>query len=151
MARDRFERDQIFLLATLRPDGSPRISGVECDFVDGDLMTGMIWRSMKALDLRRDPRCAVHSLVPDKAHEADNQGDLKLSGRAVEVHDPVHKRRYEETLRARIDWAPSEPYHCFGFDLEWAGMVRFAEGHREVWSWHVGGALTRREIPEFGP
>lgn len=56
MIRERFEREQIFLLGTVRPDGSPRISGVECDFVDADLMIGMIWRSTKALDLLRDPR-----------------------------------------------------------------------------------------------
>lgn len=149
-ARERFTAEQIFLLGTLRPDGSPRISGVECDFVDGELMTGMIWRSTKAQDLLRDPRCTIHSLVPDKAHEAENQGDIKLVARAVEVTDPARRRRYEDTIRIRIDWAPEEPYHCFAFDLERAGMVRFGD-HREVWSWRAGEAPRRRVIPVFGP
>ncbi|HEV2061282.1 MAG TPA: pyridoxamine 5'-phosphate oxidase family protein, partial [Solirubrobacteraceae bacterium] len=48
-------------LATLRKDGSPRISGTEADLVEGELMWGSMWRSMKALDLRRDPRFALHS------------------------------------------------------------------------------------------
>ena len=48
-------------LATLRRDGSPRISGTEIDFADGELWLGSMWRSAKALDLRRDPRFALHS------------------------------------------------------------------------------------------
>jgi hypothetical protein len=146
--RERFEQEQIFLLGTLRPDGSPRISGVECDFVGDDLMTGMIWRSTKALDLLRDPRCTIHSLVPDKAHESTNQGDLKLYGRAVEITDPDHRRRYEDAIFARIDWRPPEPYHCFAFDLDRVGMVRFADGNRHVTTWRAGGALEQKVMPE---
>jgi hypothetical protein len=48
-------------LATLRRDGSPRISGTEVDFADGELWLGSMWRSLKALDLQRDPRFALHS------------------------------------------------------------------------------------------
>ena len=147
MVRERFVAEQIFLLGTLRPDGSPRISGVECDFVGDDLMTGMIWRSTKALDLLRDSRCTIHSLVPDKAHESENQGDLKLYGRAVEVTDPDQRRRYEDTLFARIDWKPPEPYHCFAFDLDRVGMVRFADGNRHVSTWRAGGSLQKKVIP----
>jgi Pyridoxamine 5'-phosphate oxidase len=151
LVRARFEREQILLLGTLRPDGSPRISAVECDFADGDLMTGMIWRSAKALDLIRDDRVTIHSLVPDKAHESENQGDLKLYGRAVQVTDPAGKRHYEDALHARIGWRPPEPYHCFAFDIEHAGMVRFTGNNREVHSWHVGGELTVRVQPVPGP
>ncbi|MGH3716713.1 MAG: pyridoxamine 5'-phosphate oxidase family protein [Micromonosporaceae bacterium] len=150
-ASERLRSDQVVLLGTLLPDGAPRISGVECDLVDGELMIGMIWRSMKALDLRRDPRFVLHTLVPDKAREADSQGDIKLYGSAAEVTDPARKRRYEDTIRARIDWAPAEPYHCFAFDIERAGMVRFADDKRQVWSWRAGGAPRRRAIPELGP
>jgi hypothetical protein len=150
LVRDRFEREQIFLLGTLRPDGSPRISGVECDFVGGELCTGMIWQSTKALDLRRDPRMTIHSLVPDKAHESDNQGDIKLYGRAVEVSDPARKAAYADTIHARIDWRPAEPYHCFAFDIHRAGLVRFADGDRQVVTWHADGELTRKIVPGGG-
>ncbi|MGH3727906.1 MAG: pyridoxamine 5'-phosphate oxidase family protein [Micromonosporaceae bacterium] len=146
-AQQRFEREQIFLLGTLRPDGSPRISGVECDFVGDDLMVGMIWQSAKARDLQRDSRYTIHSLVPDKAHESENQGDLKLYGRAVEILDPEHRRRYEDAIHARIDWRPPEPYHCFAFDILGAGMVRFVDSDRQVWSWRAGGEFVSRTLP----
>lgn len=149
--RERFEREQIFLLGTLSSDGTPRISGVECDFVDDDLMTGMIWKSAKAIDLLRDERVTIHSLVPDKEHESQNQGDLKLYGRAVPIDDPELKRRYEEVIEARINWRPDEPYHCFAFDLARAGMVRFVDDGRQVWTWQAGGEFVKRVIPEFGP
>lgn len=151
MVRQRFEHQQIFLLGTLRADGTPRISAVECDFVDADLMTGMIWRSAKALDLQRDARMTIHSLVPDKAHESENEGDLKLYGRAIEVTDPIRKHAYEDVIEKRIDWRPSEPYHCFAVDIDHASLVRFADGGRQVWIWRASGELTKRVIPEFGP
>jgi hypothetical protein len=52
-------------LATLRQDGSPRISGTEANFVDGDLWLGSMWQSRKARDLLRDPRFALHSATVD--------------------------------------------------------------------------------------
>src|SRR5450759_2018861 len=47
-------------MATLRRDGSPRISGTEVDLVDGQLRLGSMPRAVKAMDLRRDPRIAIH-------------------------------------------------------------------------------------------
>ena len=47
-------------VATLRADGSPRISGIECEFVDGQLRFGSMAHSRKAADLARDPRFALH-------------------------------------------------------------------------------------------
>lgn len=54
-------------LATLRRDGSPRISGTEVVFDDeaGEIYLGMMPGSVKALDLRRDPRLALHSPTVD--------------------------------------------------------------------------------------
>jgi hypothetical protein len=143
LAAARFARDQLVLLGTLRPDGSPRISAVECDFVAGELMTGMIYRSVKARDLLRDPRATIHSWPPGK----DNpDGDIKLYGRAVEVTAPAVKRAYEEALFARIQWRPKEPYNCFAVDVESAGFVRFTEAEEEVWAWRESASLTRRTL-----
>lgn len=147
LVHERFEREQIFLLGTLRPDGSPRISGLECDFVDGELMAGMIWQSAKARDLLRDSRMTIHSLVPDKEHESANQGDLKLYGHARAINEPERKRRYEEAIEARIDWRPPEPYHCFAFELDQAGMVRFIDESRLVWTWRSGAELVKSTLP----
>ena len=75
-------------LATLRKDGSPRISGTEANVVDGELMWGSMWKSMKALDLRRDPRFALHSGSDDPP---DWTGDVKVAGRAEELDDDDRK------------------------------------------------------------
>ena len=131
IARDWIADRHIMLLGTLRTDGSPRISAVECDLVGDEFCTGMIWQSAKALDLLRDPRMTVHSLPPGKDNPA---GDLKLYGRAVAVEDEI-KRSYEDVMFARLAWRPPEPYHCFALDIAEAGLVVFKNGGREIVSW----------------
>jgi Pyridoxamine 5'-phosphate oxidase len=84
--RDRLERAGLALLGTLRRDGSPRISPVEPHFARGHLLFAAMTRSAKERDLRRDPRCALHSIVADP-EGAD--GELKLYGRAEEVEDEL--------------------------------------------------------------
>jgi hypothetical protein len=143
LAAERFAADQLVLLGTLRRDGSPRISAVEPDLAAGELMIGMIPDSVKALDLLRDPRCTVHSWPPDNK---GRRGDLKLYGDAVDVPDPAGKHAYEEAIFARTGWRPSEPYHCFAFDLTSVGFVRFDDDGREVWSWCPGRPLRKRRL-----
>ena len=129
----------ILLLGTLRADGSPRISAVECDIVGDDLCSGMIWQSAKALDLERDPRLTAHSLPPGLSNP---DGDLKLYGTAVPV-EGEQKREYERTLHARIGWSPTEPYHCFALELASVGFVRFRDNGRDSWSWRPGSSLRK--------
>lgn len=75
-------------LATLRRGGSPRISGIEVEFDDGQLSLGMMPDSRKALDLRRDIRFALHSPTADPPEEpASWLGEAKVAGRALEVSD----------------------------------------------------------------
>jgi hypothetical protein len=72
-------------IATLRADGSPRISGIECEFTDGDLRFGSMTGSRKGADLRRDPRFALHgpTFHPDQGKESDWPGEAKIAGRAT--------------------------------------------------------------------
>jgi hypothetical protein len=72
-------------IATLRADGSPRISGIECEFVDGDLRFGSMTAARKGADLRRDPRFALHgpTFHPVEGKEAEWPGEAKISGRAI--------------------------------------------------------------------
>jgi hypothetical protein len=72
-------------IATLRADGSPRISGIEAAFAGGELTFGSMPRARKGADLLRDPRFAVHSATGDPVEgaEADWPGEAKISGRAV--------------------------------------------------------------------
>ena len=74
-------------LATLRKDGSPRISGIELEFADGELYLGMMPDSWKLHDLERDPRLAVHSPTedPPPGNPRGWAGEAKLAGYAREV------------------------------------------------------------------
>jgi hypothetical protein len=84
--RDVFGAGKHKTLATLRADGSPRISGSELQFEDGEVTFGMMGDSLKLADVRRDPRIAVHSPSLDPPEDqASWSGDAKIAGRAVEV------------------------------------------------------------------
>jgi hypothetical protein len=92
----------------------------------------------------------IHSLVPDKAQEPQHQGDIKLYGRAVLVTEPAKRASYEAAIQARINWRPTEPYHCFVFDIERAGHVRFADGDRHVVTWWAGSNVVEKIVPGGG-
>ncbi|MDQ6725291.1 MAG: pyridoxamine 5'-phosphate oxidase [Actinomycetota bacterium] len=69
-------------MATLRRDGSPRISGTEVDF-DGDgLFLGMMAGARRVLDLRRDSRLALHShtVDPPDGDPGAWSGEAKIAG-----------------------------------------------------------------------
>ena len=72
-------------IATLRADGSPRISGIECEFADGDLRFGSMTSARKGADLKRDPRFALHGPTshPEEGKERDWPGEAKITGRAI--------------------------------------------------------------------
>ncbi|MCF2532379.1 pyridoxamine 5'-phosphate oxidase family protein [Yinghuangia soli] len=78
-------------IATLRADGSPRISGTESRFIGGELWFGSMPGAVKARDLLRDPRFAVHGGTGTEAGP-EWRGDAKLAGRAVEVTDEAVKK-----------------------------------------------------------
>ncbi|MDX3516464.1 pyridoxamine 5'-phosphate oxidase family protein [Streptomyces scabiei] len=96
-------------LATLRRDGSPRTTGLEVRFVNGELWLGMMPDSRKALDLRRDPRFSLQA-NPGPGTEMGG-GDVRVSGRAVEIDDPAVKAAYGEEVE------PPEPFHLFRTEL----------------------------------
>lgn len=140
---ERLRTSELCLVGTVRRDGYPRISPVEPDFVDGDLMLGMMWQSRKALDLLRDPRCVVHSVVSDKA---GTEGDVKLYGRGLPVDDAARRERYRDVIRERTGWAPDEPnFHLFALDVESAGFVIFGDEKLGL-TWDPDGGL-RTWIP----
>ncbi|MEU3276913.1 pyridoxamine 5'-phosphate oxidase family protein [Streptomyces antibioticus] len=97
------------VLATLRRDGSPRTSGIEVRFLGGQLWLGMMPDSLKALDLRRDPRFALQA-NPGEGTTMGG-GDVRIGGRAVEVTDPAAKAAYMKEVE------PPEPFHLFRTEL----------------------------------
>ena len=76
----RFDSHRHAVLATLRRDGSPRLSGLEVPIRDGHLWLAMMPGSRKAADLDRDARFSLHS-APD-AEELPH-GDARIDGRAA--------------------------------------------------------------------
>lgn len=83
--RALFEAHRHKTIATVRADGSPRISGIEAIFEDGELVFGSMPDARKGADLRRDPRFALHSATvePIEGSEAQWPGEAKISGRAI--------------------------------------------------------------------
>jgi pyridoxamine 5'-phosphate oxidase-like protein len=121
-------------LATLRRDGSPRISGSEVQFdEDGGIYVGMMLGSLKALDLRRDPRLALHCPTedPPESDQSSWLGDAKIAGRAVEV--------------SRREGA--DPSHRFRIDVTEVVLTTLGEpaDHLVIQSWHPGRGLERRK------
>ena len=136
-ARTAFDAHKHKLLATLRRDGSPRISGIEATFSDGELWLGMMPGSRKALDLRRDPRLALHSASLDPPDDPTAwPGDAKLAGRAVEVDDPERLRK----LGAGDDPAGA---HLFRVDITELVHTRVGDpaDHLVIDLWQEGKGL----------
>lgn len=138
LARHFLDAHRHKTLATLRRDGSPRISGTEVDFADGELWLGSMWRAVKALDLRRDPRFALHSGSADPPNWT---GDAKLAGRVEEITDPERKGA---VIGADASQGRS---HLFRADVTELVVVRLGEpaDHLVVESWHAGRGVTRQE------
>ena len=96
--RRLFDAGRHKTIATLRADGSPRISGIECEFVDGDLRFGSMIGARKGADLKRDPRFALHgpTFHPEEGKETEWPGEAKIAGRAVPA-GPIESGESEGT------------------------------------------------------
>ncbi|MGH7762692.1 MAG: pyridoxamine 5'-phosphate oxidase family protein [Candidatus Dormibacteraceae bacterium] len=83
-------------MATLRRDGSPRISGTEIEFADGQLRIGSMPDAVKATDLRRDPRIAIHGPTedPPAGSAAAWRGEAKIAGTAIEIDSGTAAHRF---------------------------------------------------------
>jgi hypothetical protein len=136
-ARQIFDAHTHKTLATLRRDGSPRISGTEVEIADGEMWFGGMWKSVKALDLQRDPRFALHSGSDDPP---DWRADAKIAGRVEEIEDPERKA-------AIIGGdAPPGPAHLFRADITELVVTGLGDppDHIVIESWHEGRGVTRR-------
>jgi hypothetical protein len=129
-ARGLFDAHTHHTLATSRSDGSPRISGTEVDFRDGEVYIGSMWRAVKALDLRRDPRFALHCGTVDPP---DWAGDAKFAGRAEEITKP--------------ESSDAERSHSFRLDITELVVVALNPERTKmvIESWHEGRGLQRHE------
>ena len=132
--QQRFDIRKHKTLATLRKDGSPRISGIEVEFADGELFLGMMPGSLKLYDLERDPRLALHSPTedPPPGNSRGWPGEAKLAGYALEV---------------RVDDSPVAGGRRFRIDITEAVLTRLnnAGDQLVIESWHPGKGARKFE------
>ncbi len=120
--RRLFDAGRHKTIATLRADGSPRISGIEANFDGGELVFGSMPDARKGADLRRDPRFALHSATidPVEGSEAQWPGEVKISGRAMaagpvteepdgdrfhaDIAEVVHTHLNQEATMLVVEW-----------------------------------------------
>jgi len=130
--RSLFQARKHKTLATLRSDGSPRISGTETEFVDGEIWLGMMPDSLKARDLRRDARLALHSPSVDAppGNDAGWAGEAKIAGRGV--------------VRERTEGPDDAAW--FRIDISEVVVTSLdpTADHLVIESWHPGRGLETR-------
>lgn len=121
--QERFDAYRHKVIATLRKDGSPRISGIEAEFGDEQVSLGMMKGSLKARDLQRDPRLALHSGTRDPSEKAGEVIDAKLAGVAKEV--------------------PGGDHHVFHIDVKEVVLVSVGDpaDHLVIETWREGRGL----------
>jgi Pyridoxamine 5'-phosphate oxidase len=137
--RERFDAGKHKTLATVRRDGSPRISGTEATFVEGDLWFGSMWMARKAQDLRRDPRMALHGASADPS---EWKGDAKLSGTVEEIDDEERRKAF---VRAQGGGGPPGRYHLFRVAISEVVLIRLGDpaDHLSIEFWRPGEPLKR--------
>ena len=127
--RARFAIGKHCTMATLRSDGSPRISGTEVEFADGELRIGSMAGAVKAQDLLRDPRLALHSPTVDPPEGAPTgwAGEAKVAGHAAPRDSP-------------------DDSHRFAIDLTEVVLTHLDDAGTQlvITSWHPGAGV--REI-----
>jgi hypothetical protein len=106
--KQRLER-RIAYLATIRPDGSPRVHPVSPFIAKDHLFVYMEPTSPKGDDLRRDARYAMHSAVEDNS---GGQGEFLIRGRAVEITDTESRKEAFEQAR-NMGYSPQERHILF--------------------------------------
>ena len=137
--RAAFDAHRHKFLATVRPDGSPRISGIEMQFVAGEPWLAGMPRSAKFSDLRADPRFALHS----GSDEPDAwSGDAKVSGRATELTEAAERHGYATAAGVPPE---SVDYELFRVDLDQVVLVHLDDGKTAlvIASWRPGRGLVR--------
>jgi hypothetical protein len=102
---------QVAYLATVRPDGGPRVHPVTPLVYDGTLFVRMYPTSPKGRDLRRDPRFAMHSRVDDNEGAG---GELLLKGRASVVADET----WIQDALAELSDPDPDNYIVFEFEID---------------------------------
>jgi Pyridoxamine 5'-phosphate oxidase len=138
------------VLATLKRDGSPRLSGIDPLLFGGELYLGSMADARKGGDLRRDPRLALHSIPWESRRTADGEpspaADVKLAGRAVLVTDPAEVSRVMGHHEEATGHEAPDASDLFRIDVQELVLISVEDDELVVdhWSADSGRTITRR-------
>src|SRR6266705_6800618 len=144
LGRRRLLDPGVVLVATIRGDGTPRISPVEPFVLDGTLWLSMLWHSRKAADLLRDPRILVHSVITGRD---GGEGEFKIRGTARAERDLAVQRRYAQEVAGGLGWSPDPGrFHLFAVSIGEVAFIRYddATGDQHVAMWPPAREFVRR-------
>lgn len=144
LGRRRLLDPGVILVATIRGDGSPRVSPVEPFVLDGALWLCMLWHSRKAADLLRDPRVLVHSVITSRD---GGEGEFKIRGTARAEDDPDLQARYAAAVGASLGWTPAPGrFHLFAVSIGEVTFIHYddATGDQHVARWPPPREFIRR-------
>lgn len=133
-AAELFRRRKHHVMATIRKDGSPRLSGSEVSIEGGSFGFGAMAGTMRALDLQRDPRVAFHcqGIDPPEHDHTKWEGEAKVSGRARLVDSPHSS-----------DDGPPADYFTVDLDEVVLTSVASSGDHLVIEHWTPAGGLRR--------
>ena len=117
----RFRDTGVAYLATVRGDGSPRVHPVTPFIGAARLFVFTGPTSPKGLDLRRDGRYALHSLVTD---ENGTGGEFTVRGRAKFLEDAESRAAAAEAC----PYSPEESYILFELAVVGASSTLYEKG-----------------------
>jgi hypothetical protein len=139
------------VLGTIRRDGSPRLSGADAYFHDGQLRIWSMPRARKGDDLRRDPRVAVHSIPWDSRRVragADDGGaaDAKVNGTASLTTNVAERAAFRAWLSSARGVEPPVDWDLFTININTVTVISADDGRLVVdtWSTTEGRHATRR-------
>lgn len=134
VASEIFTAHPHHVIATTRDDGSPRVGGTNVFISEGVAWIGMMPSATRVRDLRRDPRCAIHTapLEEDLA-----RGDVRLDLVATEARGEVATR-----LLASAGQPGSAPAVVFTLGVRGASLVRVEADRLIIESWRPGHPIS---------
>jgi pyridoxamine 5'-phosphate oxidase-like protein len=100
-------------LATVRPDGGPRVHPVSPAVLDGRLYVYCLLSSLKLRDLQGDGRFALHSWPRPFTDDGFDDEEFYLTGRATPVADATLHERISQAVGDR-----PESGAAFELDIE---------------------------------
>ena len=112
---------RVAYLATVSPDGAPRVHPVTPIVGEGHLFVFMEPTSPKGTDLRRGSRYALHSPVRDPS---GSEGEFLVNGTGAAIGDPAVRAGAERNAT----YSPDPRYVLFVLSVKSAVLTEYVEG-----------------------